>query len=90
MILAIAGMSFVAANVSGLMAGVLAFTKRRDEYYVVIWSVIAMVMGALAGLTLPRTFPLGDAAWVTWVPATILGAVGLVRWFLTNRPRTLS
>jgi len=85
MILALAGTSFVAANVSGLIAGVLAFTKNRGKYYVPIWSVMALVMGLLAGLTFPRAFLLGDAGWLTWVPATILGAVGLLRWFLDQR-----
>jgi hypothetical protein len=85
MILAIAGTSFVAANVCGLIAGVLAFTKRRGEYYVVIWSILAVVMGVLAGMTFPRVFPLGNAGWLTWLPATILGAIGLFCWFLANR-----
>ena len=85
MILGIAGMSFVAANVCGLIAGALAFTKHRGQYYVPIWSTLAVVMGLLAGLTLPRVFPLGSAGWLTWVPATILGAIGMLRWFLANR-----
>src|SRR5437867_11433774 len=52
-ILPLAGMTFVAANISGLIAAVLICTKHRGKYYACTWSAMALINGLAGSLLMP-------------------------------------
>ena len=77
----IAGMTFVAANVSALIVAVLLCTKLRSRYYVCIWSLMALING-LVGRML---FPLPLLEWGT-LSGMFFGVLGLLVWSYRKWP----
>lgn len=73
-------MDWLIAIIVGGIAGWLAsIVMRRDASMGIFWNIIVGIIGALIGkLLLPLVGVSGDANWLAWFIAAIVGAVVLL------------
>ena len=70
----------IIANVAGLLAVVLGFTKYRHGWFVLGTAALSFILGALISLTVKLGPSVAKHVWIAFLAPVLLGVVGFCLW----------